>query len=337
MTSQTTRARRPRPNGVVLRAAAIAGAGLLAGGCDGPQSMLNPAGTEAERVAELFKVMLVGAVLIWAAVIGLAVYAAVVRPGAHPERHASALIVCGGALVPTVILGALLTYGLQLMPSLRAESDGLRVTVTGEQFWWRVRYTTPDGAEVTAANELRLPAGARVELLLDSPEVIHSLWVPAIAGKMDMVPGRTTRLVLEPTRPGLYRGVCAEFCGPSHALMAFAMEVMEPARFDEWLRREAGPATADAPEAGRRLFLAHGCGACHTVRGTEANGVVGPDLTRIGSRHTIAAGILENTQENRERFIAEPDAVKPGVRMPGFAMLPAPDVAAIASWLGDLR
>ena len=311
----------------------LAGTCLLIVGCDGRQSMLDPAGTEAERVAELFLVMLIGASVIWVLVIGLAVYAAVVRPSAHPERHASALILWGGALVPTVILGALLTYGLNLMPPLRAEGDGLSVAITGEQFWWRVRYRPAVGAEVVAANELRLQAGSR----LDSPDVIHSLWIPAIAGKMDLTPGRTTRLVLEPTRPGLYRGVCAEFCGPSHALMAFPVEVMEPAAFDDWLRREAGPAVADAPQAGRRLFLANGCGACHTVRGTEANGVVGPDLTRIGSRHTIAAGILDNTQENRERFIAEPAAVKPGVRMPGFAMLPPPEIAAIAAWLGHLR
>src|SRR5690606_18105558 len=126
---------------------------------------------------------------------------------------------------------------------LRAAGDGLTVAVSGEQWWWRVDYRTADGnGVVRSANEIRLPAGRRVELVLDSPDVIHSFWIPPLGGKMDMIPGRTTRLVLEPERPGSYRGACAEYCGLSHALMAFSVEVMESAAFDEWLAREAAPA-----------------------------------------------------------------------------------------------
>lgn len=311
---------------------------LVLAACDGPQSALDPSGGGARRIAGLFLVMAVGAGLLWLAVVGLAVYAGVVRPHDHPERYATRLILWGGAVGPTVILAALLTYGLGLMPPLRAPGADLRVSVTGEQFWWRMRYHLPDRDQaVVSANELRLPAGARVELTLDSPDVIHSLWIPSVAGKMDMVPGRTTRLTLEPERPGVYRGACAEFCGTSHALMAFAVVVMEPAAFDDWLRSESRPAAADAGGAGRELFLANGCGACHTVRGTEAAGVIGPDLTHVGSRRTIAAGILDNSQANRARFIADPAAVKPGVEMPAFGMLPESEVAAIAEWLGRLQ
>lgn len=317
--------------------AAVLLAALLLAGCDGPQSALDPAGGEARQVAGLFYVMLTGAAVLWVAVIGLAVYAAVIRPQPHPERYANRLILWGGAVGPTLILAALLTYGLGLMPSLRAPGGDLRIAVTGEQYWWRIGYRVPgEETVVVSANELRLPAGARVELTLDSPDVIHSLWIPALAGKMDLIPGRTTRLALEPERPGVYRGVCAEFCGPSHTLMAFAVVVMEPGAFAKWLRREAAPAVA-AGSDGSELFLAHGCGACHTVRGTEAAGTVGPDLTHLGGRRSIAAGILENTQANRGRFIVDPAGVKPGVEMPAYGMLPAAEVAAIAEWLGRLE
>lgn len=310
---------------------------LLLAGCEGPQSALDPAGDEARRVAALFYVMVTGAGVLWCTVIGLAVYAAVIRPHPHPERYANRLILWGGAVGPTLILAALLTWGLGMMPVLRMPGGDLQVHVTGEQYWWRVAYRSPGREEVvTTANELRLPAGARVELNLESADVIHSLWIPSIAGKMDLIPGRTTRLALQPERPGVYRGVCAEFCGPSHTLMAFAVVVMEPAAFADWLNREAGPA-ADAGGQGRDLFLANGCGACHAVRGTEAAGTVGPDLTHIGSRRTIAAGILENNQASRARFIADPAGVKPGVEMPAYGMLPAAEVAAIAEWLGRLR
>src|SRR5690606_10957177 len=142
----------------------------------------------------------------------------------------------------------------------------LRLAVSGEQWWWRVRYELPGGVAVISANEIRLPTGRRAELILDSPDVIHSFWVPPLGGKMDMIPGRTTRLVVEPERVGRFRGACAEFCGASHALMAFTVEVMAPADFDAWLAAEARPAAAPQSEAARRgaaLFVDVGCGVCH--------------------------------------------------------------------------
>jgi len=217
--------------------------------------------------------------------------------------------------------------------------------VTGEQWWWRVAYTTPAGAQgketvVRSANEIRLPAGQRVELVLDSPDVIHSFWIPPLGGKMDMIPGRTTRLVLEPTRAGSYRGACAEFCGPSHALMAFSVEVMEPAAFERWLAAEAAPAAAPeevAAQRGQRLFLDVGCGACHAVRGTEAAGEIGPDLTHLASRATLAAGTLPMTRDALERWISDPQAVKPGALMPAFGVLGESRVADIAAYLASLE
>jgi cytochrome c oxidase subunit 2 len=285
--------------------------------------------------------MLSGAGLIWLVVIGLAIYATRIRPEAHTEKTASRLIIWGGVALPVTVLAILLAYGLTLMPDLRAAGDGLRVSVSGEQWWWRVRYF-PAGAErpITSANEIRLPVNKRVEITLTSPDVIHSFWVPALAGKVDMIPGRTNRLMLEATKTGVYRGQCAEYCGTSHALMAFSVIVMEPDKFAGWLAREARPAERPRErkrKTGHKLFMATGCAACHTVRGTEAAGVIGPDLTHVGGRRTIGAGILVNDAVSFAHWIADTEQVKPGVRMPSFGMLPDADIRAIALYLEGLK
>ncbi len=308
-------------------------------GCGGVQSALQPAGQEAETVLRLFLGMLAGACVIWVAVFGTAVYAMRVSPQPHREQTAKRFIFWGGIVFPVVTLAGLLTFGIALMPELRAHGGGLRVAVSGEQWWWRVTYEPSGGeAPVVSANELRLPVGERVELMLDSPDVIHSLWIPALGGKLDMIPGRTTRLVLEPTRTGTFRGVCAEFCGESHALMAFPVVVMDRAGFDAWIEARREPARADAADAaGERLFLQAGCGGCHSVRGTEARGVIGPDLTHVGSRLSLGAGILPNDRSSLIRFIRNVEAIKPGALMPSFAMLPDAEVAAIARYLEGLE
>ena len=216
-------------------------------GCDGPQSALDPAGRAAEQIARLFWKMAVGTVLVWLAMVGLTMYATRGARTANEERLAKLLIIGGGAIVPTAILAALLVYGIGMMPNLlaRAPEGSLEIHVTGEQWWWRVRYRPPHGTEVILANEIRLPLGETVEFQLESSDVIHSFWIPALGGKMDMIPGRTTRLALEATRPGVFRGVCAEYCGTAHALMAFSVVVMPREEFEQWLngQRLAAPAT----------------------------------------------------------------------------------------------
>ncbi len=199
--------------------------------------------------------------------------------------------------------------GLSMLPDLVAPAPegSLKIVVSGEQWWWRVRYLPPGGEAIVLANEIRLPVGEPVEFRLESPDVIHSFWIPSLGGKMDMIPGRLTRLALEPTRTGVFRGVCAEYCGTSHALMSFYVVVMEKEEFDRWLAHQAAPAEPPAePLAarGQELFLANGCGACHTVRGTPADGVIGPDLTHVGSRLSLAAGILPNEPDAFQRWIA---------------------------------
>lgn len=315
---------------------------VLLMGCHGRQSALAPAGREAAQIAQLFWWMAGGAAIIWTAMIALGIWAVRVRPEWISERRAAQLIIGGGAVVPTVVLGALLAYGLWILPSqvAPAPEGSLRIAVTGEQWWWRVRYLGPDGGGVDLANEIRLPVGEPVEFVLESSDVIHAFWIPSLAGKRDMIPGRVTRLALTPTRTGVFRGVCAEYCGASHALMSFDVTVLEKAEFSRWLGEQEEPARVpDGPLGirGQEAFLASGCGACHSVRGTPATGVIGPDLTHVGSRLSIGAGVLGSDEAAFAQWIGEVDALKPGVHMPAFGMLPPEDVRAIAAYLEGLR
>jgi cytochrome c oxidase subunit II len=240
-----------------------------------------------------------------------------------------------------VVLGALLAYGLPVLPAMLAPAPegSLRIHVTGKQWWWRVQYMTAEGT-VETANELRLPVGQRIALQLSSPDVIHSFWVPSIAGKMDMIPGRVTRLALEPTRTGVFRGACAEYCGASHALMAFQVVVTEPGEFAAWLEAQGRPAPGaqDATTArGEAAFTANGCSACHTIRGTAAAGQVGPDLTHVGSRLRLGADTLPNDADAFARWIGQTDRIKPGVHMPAFRALAPDELSSLAAYLDGLQ
>jgi cytochrome c oxidase subunit 2 len=322
--------------------AAAACAALAPLGCGGAQSALDPAGPAAQRIADLFWWMSGGAVVIWLAVVGLAVYAIYIRRETESARQLRWLILGGGVVFPTLTLTVLLAYGLSMLPDLlaAAPAGSLRVHVTGEQWWWRVRYAPASGAPVELANEIRLPVGAPVEFQLDSADVIHSFWIPSLGGKMDMIPGRTTRLVLHPTRTGVFRGACAEYCGSSHAYMSFAVVVQPADAFDAWLaeqRQPARPAREPLAAAGQEIFLSSGCGACHAVRGTPADGVIGPDLTHVGGRLTVAAGRLDNTPGALRGWIARADRLKPSVHMPAFGMLPADELDALGAYLESLR
>ncbi len=332
----------PRPPRGGLASPGVASICMLAlGGCEGAQSMLSPAGVDAAGTLDLFRVMLAGAAVIWIALNGLILYVTRIHVGRMSRRLAEGVIIGGGIVFPLVVLTALLVYSLPMMAEQRGTADALRLRITGERWWWRVEYW-PQGAEapVVAANELRLPAGERSEIELTSANVIHSFWIPALGGKTDMFPGRITRMTLAPSRTGTFRGQCAEFCGLSHALMAIPAVVMEAEDFDTWLRaqdRPAEPPRAGPAAAGRAIFLREGCGACHALRGTPAAGRFGPDLTHVGGRTALAAGILPMTQEALERWIANPGAIKPGAEMPGYDHLPPDELAALAAYLAGLR
>lgn len=327
-----------------LRAVALS---LVAasGGCTGDRSALNTAGTEAARVLDLFWVMLAGGVVIWVAVLALA-YLVVRRPGGPvSERTAIRLVVWGGCVFPTVVVTGLVVWGMQLLPELRRPADGPTIAISGERFWWRIAYDVdggpgvmrnlPEGG-VPSANEIWLPLGQRTEILLSSPDVIHSFWIPAIAGKMDAIPGRVTRLVVEPTRAGVYGGACAEFCGDAHAQMLLRAVVVPQEAYEAYVAAQAQPAATGADAPGLALFLQHGCAACHSVRGTPADGRVGPDLTHLGGRETLA-GIVPMSVDAIAAFIRAPEHAKPEAEMPAFGMLPDDDIVLIAEWLGSLR
>lgn len=314
---------------------------LMLVGCSGQQSALDPAGEESEAVFRLFIVMVCGAVMIWLAVTALFLHAARHREASWTPEHASALIGWGGVAFPVVMLLGLLGYAVWLMPAIRpwnptTQKEGA-IEVTGEQFWWRVRYPGMNGEDTfETANEIRLPVGQPATFSLKATGVIHSFWIPALGGKMDMIPGRTNFLTLKPKRTGIYRAPCAEFCGTSHAYMALSVVVMEQEDFDIWRRRQISGHEKTA-DRGRELTHRHGCLGCHSLRGEEIGGATAPDLTLIGARQSIGAGTLASTTENIARFIRSPASVKPGAKMPAFDMLPQQEIDNMARYLGSLR
>ena len=288
----------------------------------------------------LFWAMVIGGFVIWAFMVALSLYASRWKRRPISEEAAGRLILWGGVAFPVTVLTALLAYALWLMPSLRPFADQeraeLRIEVVGSQFWWHVVYHRPQGAPVVSANEVRLPVGERVEFSLRSTDMIHSFWIPPLGGKMDLIPGRTNRLSLLAMREGIYRGQCAEFCGTSHALMAFPAIAMAQSDFDAWLNARTSPSTGVEGE-GQALFRREGCGDCHRVAGTSAQGTSGPDLSHLGSRLTIGAAALDNDAEMLARFIAHSASVKPGSQMPSYPNLSGDDLNAIAAWLKGLK
>jgi len=305
------------------------------------QSALAPAGEEAARVALLSWILFAGAAVIFVIVLAALGFAI-----AGPERlrrrlRAEGAIRFWGIAFPAVTLAVLLGYGLWLMRETIASPSpaALRVEVTGEQFWWRVAYDGPATKPIAEANEIRIPVGVEVEFVLRTADVIHSFWVPSLGGKLDMIPGRTNRMRLKAERPGIYRGQCAEYCGTAHALMSMEIVAVSQAEFDSWLAAAKAP-TVPVSETARRgaaLFLASGCGACHAVRGTRAEGTIGPDLSRIGARRYLAAASLPNTAENLIRFITDSSAAKPGSLMPPFAIFSPDEQHALAAYLASLK
>jgi len=309
---------------------------------DGIQSALNPQGPHAAVIAEIAALLFAGGALIFVGVMAIVAVAVFAPREVAGRLRESWLIVGGGIVFPLVVLTLLLVYSLARASAL-APAGGentLRIEVTGEQWWWRVRYLDRAGRpDFVTANEVRIPVGRTVELALSSGDVIHSFWVPALAGKLDMIPGRTTRLQIRADRAGEYRGQCAEYCGGPHAFMAFFVVAETPDRFEAWAeeqRQPAKPAAGGAHARGGELFLAH-CAACHAVRGTPAEGERGPDLTHVGSRRTLAAGLLPNNAGTLAGWVASSQRIKPGNLMPSFQAFGGEDLRALAGYLESLK
>jgi cytochrome c oxidase subunit 2 len=268
------------------------------------------------------------------------------------ERIGARVMVGAGAIVPAVILGVLLVITMRVLAAVSLPSHALAqpddpprpgeltVKVTGRQYWWEVEYLDAEAQRrFETANELRIPVGRRVIVRLATDDVIHSFWVPGLGGKMDLVPGRTNVMFIEASRPGVWRGQCAEFCGVQHAKMAFVVVAEPPDRWEMWAAQQRLPAPVPRDSlalADTETFLTSGCVLCHAVRGTPARGELGPDLTHLASRLTLAAGTLPNTTGHRYGWIANPQAIKPGNKMPAVALSPQ-QLDAIVRYLDTLR
>ncbi|MBR1272766.1 cytochrome c oxidase subunit II [Bradyrhizobium sp. AUGA SZCCT0222] len=303
------------------------------------QSVLAPHGPQAEQIAMLAWVLFAFGSVILGLVIAatwLSVRGAPRIRGALAQERS--IIVLGLAL-PVVTLTVLLGYGVWLTRVQAGHTDGaVRIEVTGEQWWWRVVYAGP--TPVVSSNEIRIPVGQPVDFTLKAADVIHSFWVPSLGGKVDMIPGRTTRLRLTAERAGVYRGQCAEYCGGPHALMALNIIAMPRGEYDAWLARAVEPKAArltDIEQRGRSLFLAAGCGTCHVVRGTDAAGTIGPDLTDFGARGSVGIDTLPLTAENVAGFIREGQHIKPGNLMPEFRIFSPAEQTALVNYLMALR
>ena len=313
------------------------------------QSVLHPAGPDAVIIGQFAWVMFGAGALIFVTVMTLLALGLRDRPSpAHPMRW----IAGAGIAFPVVVLSALLVWSTWRSAQLTPQSSqqSLAISVTAKMWWWEVRYhDKASGREVITANEIHIPVGRAVYLGLTSSDVIHSLWVPALNGKRDMVPGRVTGLTVHADTPGVYRGQCAEYCGEQHARMALHVVAETEQAFDAWLARQLEPAAPprDAFLArGRQAFIDQRCGACHTIRGvtgvTGVTGVageprLGPDLTHVGSRLHIAAGTLRTHRGTLAGWIADPQAIKPGARMPAAADLDGESLRALAAYLEHLK
>lgn len=335
--------RRTRARAAILAGITLTVLAVLAGCSAERTSIVAPKGPRAERIADLWWVMLVLAVAIFATFMIL-LLAALFRPRHDDDVESTPpggrfFVPVAGIALPAVVLLAVFGMTVWTLRALEAPSSPIELTidVEGNQWWWEASYP---GYEVVTANEIHIPAGEPVLIRLASLDVIHSFWVPELAGKLDLVPGRINEFWIEAAAPGIYYVQCAEFCGLQHALMAFHVVADPPEEFAAWIAAQQQP--ADAPltgsivERGQDVFLSAGCIQCHTVRGTQATGQLGPDLTHLASRDHIAAGTLENTVGNLEAWISDPQAIKPGAKMPPTA-LDAEQLQALVAYLQSLE
>ena len=318
-------------------------------GCTGWQSALDPHGVQAGGLVQLLGTFVAVCTLVWVLVAAVLLRAlwrgrrqpadgtCVDEPTERRMRRTITVAVAATALT-VVALTAISFVATRRITA--TDSNAMVIRVRGWQWWWEVTYpdASPDRTVVTA-NEIHVPVGRTVTLELSAADVIHSFWVPNLAGKMDMIPGRDTTLIFRATRAGTYRGQCAEFCGLQHAHMAFIVIADAPADFEAWRAAQLAPAVAPTQaeaQAGHQVFLAKACASCHTVRGTDAAGTLGPDLTHVGSRGTIAAGLFETTRGSLAAWIADPQRLKPGNNMP-MVDLSADELNAVATYLEGLR
>jgi cytochrome c oxidase subunit 2 len=288
----------------------------------GIQSALEPAGMHAEKIGSLWDLFLVVCACVYVLVMIFLVVALFRRPKLASSRGVLTGVVVASGITVLILFGFIVASVAtgRAIASI-APKTSVEVVLTGHQWWWQVDYNDQRGVShrISTANELYIPVGIPVRVFLRSTDVIHSFWVPNLHGKQDLIPGHENAIVLHATRPGVFRGQCAEFCGYQHAKMAFWVTALPPAEFAKWADSQRKPSNIPATPSqrkGQEVFLSSPCPLCHTVQGTPASGKVGPDLTHVASRRSIAAGTLPNRRGYLAGWILDPQHIKPGAYMP---------------------
>lgn len=326
---------------------------LLLTGCQAVQSTFNTQGPAADRIAPLSWFMtivfLITTVVMWV-LIG---WAALRRKGSLEEHEpidaggGQGWIAIGGLLIPLLVLTVFFALGLRLLASFPIDSPMNErvlkpdILIIGHQWWWEVQYLHgPVSEHFTTANEIHIPANQPVTLELESHDVIHAFWVPALHGKVDLIPGHTNYIQIEASHPGNYTGQCASYCGEEHALMRLLVVAQKPAEYHAWVEQQLQPgATPTNPDAiaGEQIFVGGACSMCHTVRGTAAGGRVAPDLTHIGSRQYLASDVYVNNRGNLEAWITHAQSMKPDALMPDLTQFSGTQLQQLTDYLQQLK
>ena len=307
------------------------------------QSIFDAASPQARNIRDLTGGFIIASSAILFLVIFLTIYICVKfrakqgdnTPDQKTTKRQLEYIMIG---VPFLMILFFFFWSLRTMSAVLPEQGDSKpdVVITGHQWWWEAAYP---GTKVITANEIHLPVGKRILLQLEAGDVIHDWWVPALGGKMDMIPGMNNHLWIDIDKPGEYDGACAEFCGQQHAWMRIKVIAQTPADYAQWLSAHALPALPPADtlaKAGASLFMKASCSGCHHIAGTAANGLVGPDLTHFASRKTMLAGLMDNTPENITKWITDPQKVKPGAHMPRF-IFTADSIKVLTAYLTSLK
>jgi cytochrome c oxidase subunit II len=319
-------------------------------GCAGSPSMFRPAGPAADEIARLgwlFTIVAAAVTVITTGVLFAALFRRRPDPvdGLEPGDSVQAptrWIVVGGIVLPAIVLVVCFVFALLTQSAIARPPSPAVATleVTAHRWWWGAKYMGMDPGEgVVTANELHIPVGQPVRLELISHDVVHSFWVPELAGKTDVIPGQENSMWLLAARPGTYRGECAEYCGIQHTKMDFVVVADAPADFAAWLSNQRSPANPPVDPAaapGQAVFQHSTCAACHAIRGTQALGSEGPDLTHLATRRTIAAGTLLNSRGNLAGWVATAQSLKPGSEMPDIP-LSGPDLQTLLAYLETLK
>lgn len=306
-------------------------------------SLVNPASEQADQIYKLSVYFIIAASAVFLLVVILLVYI-LIRYRSKPSdnepkqtqdnKTVERWMVAGPALLVALFLYLTIDTMHKIQPPITSQKPD--IVITGHQFWWEVNYPADS---VTTANEVHMPVGKKLLVQLNSADVIHDWWVPSLGNKMDLIPGRENHVWITIHNPGIYEGTCSEFCGAQHAWMRIKVIAQSPEDFQAWLTKDQSPApevTGESALKGKDIFLQSSCSSCHTIRGTTAQGKVGPDLTHIASRSTLLAGMLSNNESNLGKWISDPQKIKPGSMMPKF-IYQQDSIKSLVSFISQLK